>query len=190
MNRFADTIIRLRFLILLGALGVTVWLGSYIPKIRFDSSSDGSVPRGDPEQAFFEETIATFGNDQVSIVVVDAPGKDGVFNTQTLEKIGRLTATIEGIEGVEEVASLANGRYLTGAGEMLETPPIIPEIPNDLEEMRQLHEFILNNNLFLKTLVSKDGQAAAINIFVRDYPDSELIALNIDGKIQAILADE
>ena len=99
MERFAGAVLRLRFPILLIALGLTAWLGLQIPRIRFDSSSDGSVPEGDPEQAFFEETIDTFGNDQVSLVVVDAAGSGGVFTRPTLEKVERLTLGMDLIEG-------------------------------------------------------------------------------------------
>ncbi len=190
MERFANAALHLRIPILLAAVAGTVWLGSYIPGIKFDSSSDGSVPRGDPEQAFFEETIETFGNDQVSIVVVDTPGEGGVFTRETLEKIDRLTRAFQKVEGVEEVISITNARYLTGAGDLLETVLVIPEIPESRNEMDELREFVLNNDLFLKTLVSSDGQAAAINIFVRDYSDAELIALDIDGKIKALIEGE
>jgi len=190
MDRLAGFIIRLRIPVILAAIGVTIWLGSYIPGIQFDSSSDGSVPRGDPEQAFFEETIETFGNDQVSIVVVNAPGDEGIFNRGTLEKINRLTNAIGKVEGVEEVVSLTNGRYLTGAGDMLETPLIVPEIPVGDTQMRKLREFVLGKDLFAKTLISADGKTAAINIFVRDYPDAELIALDIDGRIKDIISSE
>jgi predicted RND superfamily exporter protein len=190
MASYANVVVRLRIPILLATLAGTIWFASYIPEIQFDSSSDGSVPDGDPEQAFFEETIETFGNDQVSIVVVDVPGEEGVFNRGTLEKIDRLTHAIEEVEGVEEVISLTNARYLKGSGEMLDTPLVVPEIPDNQADMKDLRDFVLGNDLFLKTLVSSDGQASAINIFVKDYPDSQLIALDIDGKIQVILEEE
>jgi predicted RND superfamily exporter protein len=190
MDWIANAILRLRIPILVAAFAATAWLGSYIPRIQFDSSSDGSVPRGDPEQAFFEDAIETFGNDQVSMAVIVAPGEDGVFNRGTLEKIGRLTSAIQKIEGVQEVVSLTNARYLTGAEGVLETPLVVPEIPGDLQGMRDLRDFVLGDDLFLKTLVSADGKAAAINVFMRDYPDAELIALDIDGKIQALLEKE
>jgi len=159
-------------------------------RIQFDSSSDGSVPRGDPEQAFFNETIDTFGNDQVSVVVVDASASGGIFSGRTLQKIDRLTRAIDRIVGVEEVVSLTNGRFLTGAGDMLETPPIISTIPASADSLADLREFVLGNDLFLKTLVSEDGGAAAINVFVRDYPDSQLVAMDIDGQIKALIAEE
>jgi len=190
MTMVAEWIVRLRWWVLLAAVAGTAWLGSYIPRIQFDSSSEGSVPRGDPEQAFFEATIETFGNDQVSVVVVDASAVGDVFNTATLRKIDRLTRAIDGIIGVEEVVSLTNGRYLTGATDLLETPPIIATIPQDSDSIGALREFVLRNDLFLKTLVSADGQAAAINVFVRDYPDSQLVAMDIDGQIKALLAAE
>lgn len=190
MASVADWILRGRWGVLLAAVAAAAWLGSYIPRIQFDSSSDGSVPRGDPEQAFFEQTIETFGNDQVSIVVVDAAPVGDVFNHATLRKIDRLTRAIDTIVGVEEVVSLTNGRYLTGATDLLETPPIIETIPQDPDSLARLREFVLGNDLFLKTLVSPDGQAAAINVFVRDYPDSVLIAMDLDGQIKAFLEAE
>lgn len=190
MERLAGLIIRLRWIVLILAAGGTVWLGSHISRIQFDSSSDGSVPRGDPEQAFFNETIDTFGNDQVSVVVVDASASGGIFSARTLQKIERLTRAIDRIVGVEEVVSLTNGRYLTGAGEMLETPPIVSTIPESADSLADLREFVLGNELFLKTLVSEDGAAAAINVFVRDYPDSQLVAMDIDGQIKALIAEE
>lgn len=190
MDRLANAILRLRIPILALAIAATAWLGSYIPRIQFDSSSDGSIPRGDPEQAFFEEAIETFGNDQVSMAVVVASGPDGVFTKGTLEKIDRLTRAIEKIEGVQEVVSLTNARYLTGADGILETPLVVPEITGDPQALRDLRGFVLGNDLFLKTLVSADGKAAAINVFLRDYPDAELLALDIDGKIQALLEKE
>ncbi len=63
MESIAVLIVRLRILIIILAAAIKAFLGSYIPGIQFDSSSDGSIPRGDPENAFFEETIETFGND-------------------------------------------------------------------------------------------------------------------------------
>ncbi len=124
------------------------------------------------------------------MVVVVAFGRDGIFTPGTLARIDRLTRRIEEITGVEEVISLTSARFLTGAGDMIETPPVISKIPGTHEEMQELRSFVLGNELFLETLVSADGRAAAINIFVRDYPDAELIALDIDGKIIRVMEEE
>ncbi len=41
---------------------------------------------------------------------------------------------------------------------MLETPLVVPEIPGDRQGMQDLRKFVLGDELFLKTLISADGE--------------------------------
>ena len=139
MDSLYRLLIRLRLPVLLASLAVTVWLGSHLGDVKFDTSTNGSVPRGDEAQHFYEEAIDTFGNDVVSVAVVVADGPLGVFAPATLRKIGDLTRNIEGFEGVQEVVSLTNAVYLRGAL-MRETAPLVPDIPDhDAAAARRLH---------------------------------------------------
>ncbi len=187
MDRLSHWIIKYRLAVIAASLAVTVWLAAYVPRVTFDTSQDGIIPHGDPSQKYYKETIDTFGNDVVSVAVVVAKGPEGVFDPATLTKIDRLTEDITAIPGVHEVVSLTNASYLKGSGDFLETLPVVPEIPADLPAARALREQVLGNKLFHKTLVSVDGKAAAINIFIDDLPDSALVALNVDGKVRGLL---
>jgi predicted RND superfamily exporter protein len=187
MTAFYRALIRLRLPVIVAGVAVTLWLGWHIPEVQFDTSTASSVPPNDESLRFYDEVIETFGNDLVSVVVVVADGADGVFAPETLTRIDRLTRAIEGIRGVQDVISLTNAVYLKGAEGWLETPPIVAEIPRTPAEVESLREFVLANELFHKTMVSVDGSAAAINVFVRSLPDSQLIDLDIDGKILALI---
>ena len=185
---FFAGIYKMRWIVVVLTLAITVWLTPYLNNIQFDSSSQGSVPRGDPNQAYFDEIKDDFGNDQVAMVVLLSHHELGVFNPGTLSKITELTDTIADLEGVDNVVSLTNSTFLSGmGGDELTNDLIIPEIPSDNESADQLRRNVLANPIFLKSLVSKDGNAAAINIFLANQPDSLLLASGLDDLIAQLV---
>ena len=190
-NRFLDILVRWRWFVIILTFAITGYLLFYLGKIRFDSSSDGSVPKGDPSQEYFEIIKDDFGNDQVAMLVILSDEELGIFEPATLEKIKRLTDSIAEFDGVDNVVSLTNSTFLSGVGgEELTNDLIIPEIPRTRDTARIVRDDVLSNTLFHKTLVSEDGRAAAINIFLANEPDSVLLANGIDDRINEIVEKE
>ncbi len=187
---FFDGIYRGRWIIVVATLAIAAALVPYLDDIRFDSSSQGSVPRNDPNQAYFNDIKSDFGNDQVAMVVLLSHDELGVFNFGTLTKITELTDTIAALEGVDNVVSLTNSTFLSGmGGEELTNDLIIPGIPADAEAARNLRRDVLANRIFHKSLVSEDGSAASINVFLANQPDSLLLASGLDDKINGLVAE-
>ncbi len=161
-TRFFATVLHARWLVVLISLVLTAVLLPGVVKVRFDSTSDGSIPRGDPHKAYFDEVKADYGNDQVSA----------------------LTDSLIALDGVDDVVSLTNTRFLSGiGGDELTNDLIIPEIPATLEEARRLRNQVLDNPLFHHTIVSPDGHAAALNVFLDNEPDWVLINSGVNGRI-------
>ncbi len=184
-------IIKGRIAIIIVVLALTVVLGYHIQFIKFDSSSDGSIPKGDPSAEYFEQVKSDFGNDQVAMLVVISDAELGIFEPSTLAKIKRLTDSIGDFAGVDNVVSLTNSRFLTGAGgERLANDPIIPVLPETVDSAIAVRARVLKNKLFHKTLVSPDGKAAAINIFLSNLPDSTLQSTGVDRRINEIVESE
>jgi len=187
-DRFFDIVVRLKYGIIPIVLILTLFFGWHLKHLEFDSSSEGSIPRDDPSQQYFEEVREDFGNDQVAVVVVLSRSPIGVFDPATLHKIDHLTDSLSMLEGVDNVVSLTNSRLLSGSEkDELTNDLIIPEIPETTDSAKAVRQSILSNSLFHKTLVSEDGRAAAINIFLSDYPDSILIQSGLDDLISGIL---
>jgi predicted RND superfamily exporter protein len=181
---------RARWAVVAATLTVTALLAPQVATIRFDSSSEGSVPRNDVNQAYFERVKEDFGNDQVAMVVLLSRDELGVFNAGTLTKIAALTETLADLDGVDNVVSLTNSTFLSGlGGDELVNDLIVPEIPPDREAARILRRDVLANPIFHQSLVSTDGRAAAINVFLANQPDSLLLATGLDDKIAALVAD-
>ena len=186
---FFGGIYRGRWVVIVVTLAVTAFLAPYLDDIRFDSSSGGSVPRGDENQAYFEDVKYDFGNDQVAMVVLLNRGELGVFDPGTLTKITALTDTLAELDGVDNVVSLTNSTFLSGmGGDELTNDLIIPAIPADAKSARALRRDVLANSIFHKSLVSPDGHAAAINVFLANEPDSVLLASGIDDRISELVA--
>lgn len=187
--RFFGMVLGGRRLVVGLSLVVTALLLPGVTKVRFDSTSDGSVPRNDPHLAYFEEVKADYGNDQVGMVVLVRNDDLGAFHPDALAKIAALTDSLSALDGVDDVVSLTNTRFLSGiGGDELTNDLIIPEIPQTLEEARRLRAEVLGNPLFHHTIVSPDGQAAALNVFLENEPDYVLVNSGVNDRIVELTA--
>ncbi|MCC6849557.1 MAG: MMPL family transporter [Deltaproteobacteria bacterium] len=177
-------ILRFPWLVLAVVTAVTVLLGSGVRYLRVDSSVGTLLPRDDPGQALYAQTIERFGNDEIDIIGVLAPD---VLSTSTLEKIRVVTARVAAIDGVAQVVSLTNVR--DPIADVLNPPLLIPEVPKTTHARDHLRARIKDNPLFAGNLISPDSHGAAINVFFRDGQRTEEATQRIDREIEEILAD-
>ncbi|MCP4634043.1 MAG: RND family transporter [candidate division Zixibacteria bacterium] len=188
--KLLDILIKARWLVIILVTIISAFLFYSLKDLRYDTSTEGSIPENDPSQKYFELVKEDFGNDQVAMAVVVAKGELGIFEPNTLIKIRDLTERIGDIESVDNVVSLTNSTFLSGmGGEELRNDPIIPYYTEDRDSAENLKRVVLKNSIFHKTLVSEDGSAAAINIFLSNVPDSILLGSGIDDSIKAIVAN-
>jgi len=173
-------------LLVVGVHGlVTLALGVYALHIRIESSIESVLPAGDPEVSYYETIRSTFGSDDVGVVGVRA---DNLFAAATLEKIARATDAISRVPGVERVLSITNA--IDPAADVFEPPPLLPDIPPTADEVARLKQKLTSTPLYGKNLVADDFKGAAINVFFKNLTDAEYVDLDVDGKINAILARE
>jgi uncharacterized protein len=167
--------------IIAATLLVTVFLGWEASRITVDSSVDALLPQDDPERRYSNEIRNLYGSDEIGFIGVFA---DDVYQSAVLEKISRLTNDIANVEGVAKVVSLTN---LPDPVADIAGPPLVPKIPTNAAESAALRKKLADRPLYLKTSVSEDGRAAAINIFFEEMDDDEFARRGIDQKIEAIV---
>lgn len=185
MRGFARWLAQKPWIVLAGALAVTVWLGSYASQIRIESGLETVLPKGDAAVAYYDEVRATFGSDDVGVVGVLAPD---LFEPKTLEKIHRVTLELGKIAGVETVLSLTNA---VDVGADVFTPPkLLPKIPPDPEDVAALRAKLDAVPLYRKNLVNEDYTGTAINIFFKPLSDTEYEQLRIDEQITELIDRE
>lgn len=164
-------------------VAATVFFGWHAREIRLDASVETLLAEGDAEQAYYKEIRRLFGSDEIGVVGILA---DDVYAPDVLRKIQRLTDEIAKVDGVAEVVSLTNA--VDPVADVLDPPPLIPEIPSTPEESAALRAKVAERPIYVKNLVAADGRAAAINVFFEDMPEEEFARRGIDEQVQAIVA--
>jgi predicted RND superfamily exporter protein len=185
MKRFNDLIVQRSKLIILITVLITVFLGYHAAHFRIDSSVENLYDQNDPNKRYDDEVRARFGGDDTGVIGLVA---DNVYTPATLEKIKRITAEVEQVEGVERVQSLTNvPDPIADIGSM---PLLIPRIPTDPATLEALRHKVADNPIYLN-MVSRDGKGAAILIIFKPGSDeNEALEKARDARLEEIIARE
>ena len=152
-----------------------LWLGVLTSIIRVnplglgigvDPSSEPLLPTRDPGRAVYEQATLEFGDDDIYVVAIET---DDVFTAENLARLRRLTRATRRLPGVRDAQSLVrvDHVWLNPRSQAIEAAKFIDEIPTAPEELAALRERALAHLLYPKTLVSRDGRTAAINVTFR-----------------------
>ncbi len=185
MTRFNRLVVQWPKLTVLLALLITAFLGAQARHFRLDFAAEKLYDQNDPNKQYDDAIRARFGSDDMGIIGVVA---DDVYATSTLEKIKRLTAAVENVDGVDHVESLTNvPDYLA---DLTNPPLLIATTAMDPATLAALKRKIADNPIYLN-MVSRDGKGAAILVFFKDQPGDDEAAQKLrDDRLEAIIARE
>lgn len=115
----------------------------------------------DPQLRAYRESASLFGNDEVILLLVEAP--EGVFTAGTLRRLLTLTAALEAIPGVARADSVMTLRDAREADDGLRFERVVEEpLPESEEDLRRLEADALASPLVRNRLVSADGKKALL----------------------------
>ncbi|MCC6765267.1 MAG: MMPL family transporter [Deltaproteobacteria bacterium] len=158
--------------------------------IRLDPSEEPLLPVGDPGRDVYADAIRNFGDDDVMVIGMDTP--DGIFVAEHLHAIRRISERIRRLPGVRATETILDAtafRY-DARDDLLAVEPFIDVIPTDADALARLRRRALSDRLYPKTVVSRDGRAAAINVSFRTMTDGEFVAAGLDDTVRAIVGSE
>ncbi|MDJ0852126.1 MAG: efflux RND transporter permease subunit [Myxococcota bacterium] len=156
------------WLVIAVMLAVVVLLGSQLPKIGFDTSTEGFFREDDPVRVAYDDFRRGFGQDTMILVAVRPEGD--VFDLENLERLRALHRDIEDeVPLLVEVTSLWNARETRGVGDELVVGDFLEDWPESPEEARAARERALANPLYRNQLVSPDGRLTTIVIEIEAY---------------------
>jgi predicted RND superfamily exporter protein len=152
--------------IAIGAL-VTVALATQLPKLGFDTSTEGMFHPDDPIRVAYDEFRARFGSDTMILAAVRP---ERVFDLATLERLRALHEAIEAeVPLLVEVTSLVNARETRGVGDELVVGELMEEWPETAEQVAEIERRALANPLYLDNLISRDGRLTVVVIETSTY---------------------
>jgi predicted RND superfamily exporter protein len=134
--------------------------------VRTDNSFEAFFDRDDPVYDAYLQYRDDFGSDEVSYIVYEAPDHPhGPWNLEVMRKIEHLTEVLEEeVHFVKEVTSLVNVEFVEPISDGIEIYDLLEEFPETQEALLEIKRQVLQKPLYVGSLVSRDGDYAAIAI--------------------------
>ena len=146
-----------------------------LPNLSFDASADSLIAKDDPELAFYDKMVKTFGESSF-LVLTYTPKTQELLSKPQVEALQSLAKSLSAIDAVASVQSLLDAPLLA-------SPPVpLAQLADDYRtllsadvDLALAKKELTQSPLFKNLLISADGQTTAMRINLR--PDDQLIAL-------------
>jgi len=187
---FPKTVLALIVVVSLAAVAMLVRIDPPGFTIDVDPASEPLIGRSDPGIPIYRDAVRDFGNDDIFVVAMHT--ETDVFTRPNLETIERITQQIRRMPGIAEVESIAwvlSVRY-DPERDLVEVARLMDGVPPDAQGIAALRARALADPVHRKTLISADARTTAINITFQPMTDGEFVELDLDGRIEAVLAKE
>lgn len=152
--------------------------------LRVDASTEGMMIQGDPAQDYYHETLKKFGTDNITVIFIE--DKD-LFTPEKLKIIDELVFKFEELHGVSKVESLYSVTNFKGVEGGLETNPLMDWPPETQDEAAQIKADALRSPILRDSLISKNGTATAINLFVEGDTSDPEFNVKFSRKVDEII---
>jgi predicted RND superfamily exporter protein len=165
IHRYAIAVVHHRWIVLAFAVLATAILASRIGALQLNNDPDLWSPRSHEFTKTTQALTRIFGGRNVTIIGV-VPKQGDVYNPRVLQKIRNIQAGIEALpEAIKHnVVSLAARRVkdIQGSADGMVVREMLQTLPQTQPEIEQLKKAIARNPVYIGSLVSADGKAAAV----------------------------
>jgi predicted RND superfamily exporter protein len=134
-----------------------------LPKLTLNVSPDLLSLRGDPDRRFYEQAVAVFGSEQVTVLFIRDPN---LFEPSRLAAIEEAIERIEALPQVLYTQSLFSLPNLRTRDEFVYTDPFLEPIPQSAAAAGEVIDAARRNPFVRNNLLSADANAMAINVFI------------------------
>jgi uncharacterized protein len=172
--------VRHRAAVALSLLFITLLAAWGIPHLRIDAGFEGLIPDTDPDKWVYHRVVQEFGSDHRSLVYVRDPE---LWTPQGLADLRRLHEALLDLPVVARIDDLFTQRTLRGRDGVIESRPLLGEVPADRDAALALRDLALANPLAAGNLISRDGQAVALLLTLHEDPED----LEYDRRVSAAL---
>ncbi len=185
MERFAEIIIKLKWVIIVSVIGFTLFFGYQIKHLTINSDILSTLPDDDPTGLLYKNIGAQFGGNEIGMIVLEA---DDIFQTDVLQHIKQVTDSLKITGGISTVTSLTNILDIRSSEWGIEIGNLVDEydLPNVQSELDSLKEYVFSKEMYKGAVVSEDGTATVILFTVLADADKQVVAEKIKTKVEAL----
>jgi predicted RND superfamily exporter protein len=184
MNKFAEFVVLRAKLIIAVTIALTIVFAAALAVngVKFNGSPE-TLARNDEALAFFHQTQATFGDDRVIIVALNA---NDIFTAEAKERLDALTSRLAALQGVSEALSLSNLNVIKRQEGGILIDKLLPTNATT-EQLQQLKASIVADPLYARHYIAADGRTAAISVFLKAMAtkESHAVAEEIERVVKA-----
>jgi len=188
-QKYAQFILKYPVIILFIIGIITAFFAYEAQYVRLYFDPDDLLPVDHPYIILKTKMENIFGGSNVTVVGIVKKEGD-IFNQETLGTIKRITDKILDMDGVlpAKVISLSTRKVkdIKGTEEGMEVNRMMKTVPTNQEEIDRVRDAVFRNEMYLGTLVSEDGKAAAI---MADFTE-ETYTVDIGRQILKIIKEE
>lgn len=185
MERFAQKIIKLKWVIIVSVIGLTLFFGYQIKHLTINSDILSTLPDDDPTGLLYKNIGAQFGGNEIGMIVLEV---DDIFQTDVLQHIKQVTDSLKITGGISTVTSLTNILDIRSSEWGIEIGNLVDEydLPDEQSELDSLKEYVFSKEMYKGAVVSEDGTATVILFTVLADADKQVVAEKIKTKVEAL----
>ena len=168
-SSLADKLLRFRWLGIIAVVLLTVFFAYQMQGLKFDNSNEIWFVEGDRSLDLIDKFRDVFGNDDFVVLLFES--RD-FFEPENIRVIGRLAKALEAeVPYLKDMTWLGNVEYIEGIEDGIKIHELLETVPEDPEEMAEVRKKALSEPTYLNSLISPDGQSAAIILEMEKYPE-------------------
>jgi hydrophobe/amphiphile efflux-3 (HAE3) family protein len=168
-SSLADKLLRFRWLGIFTVVLLTVFFAYQMQGLKFDNSNEVWFVEGDRSLDLLDKFREVFGNDDFVILLFESKN---FFEPENIRRIKRLAEALEAeVPYLKEMTWLGNVEYIEGIEDGVKIHELLETVPEDPEEMAEIRKKALNEPTYVNSLISPDGQSAAIILEMEKYPE-------------------
>ncbi len=186
-KKFADLVIRLRWVMVVVFVAVTAFFAVQLPKSQMDTEMKNQLPPDLPTRINLDKIEELFGGTDMAMIVLST---DDVLKQKTLERLQKLTDKMQHIDELERVVSAFTAKDLRGEDFEMIVEPAIEKIPKSGEEREKLRARLKKNPLVYKNLISDDFKYAVLIGFLDPKASDEALVAKLDQLVKDVPGKE
>jgi hydrophobe/amphiphile efflux-3 (HAE3) family protein len=185
MERFAQRIIKLKWVITISVLGLTLFFGYQIKYLTINSDILSTLPDDDPTALLYKDIGDQFGGNEIGMIVLET---DDVFKTEVLQHIKQVTDSLKITGGVSSVTSLTNILDIKSSEWGIEIGKLVDEynLPDEQSDLDSLKNYVFSKDMYKGAIVSEDGTATIIMFTLLPDADKQAVAKEVKNKVEAL----
>jgi predicted RND superfamily exporter protein len=189
MKAFSRLVIRYRWLLLVAMMAATAGFGYEIRNMTSNYEYESWLPEGDEVAERVREVDKEFSATMVMFAILDF-GQRGVFHPESLLLVQQITGELEGTEGLFQVISLLNVIDIRKIDDGIQVGDLIQEIPDTDDGMTELKEYVLGQERYVDSIVSRNARFTALIIHIDSAYDELKVAGTIIERVKGIAGDQ